>query len=159
MAGLVKRNGTYYLQWYAGKKIRRRTLRTTVYQIAKEKLRQFESARFRGEDLPLPTRTPIAEVVTAYVDHIRSIKTPKSAQTDVYYPPQPAPHSLAGVWTTTPAEPHRGCTTRLAEGENVLAPSPSATPSRRSTCRTSTRASRPPSGAKSSLRPRCSSAT
>jgi integrase len=39
----------------------------------------------RGEDIPLPTRTPIAEVVTAYVEHIRSVKTPKSAQTDVYY--------------------------------------------------------------------------
>jgi len=33
----------------------------------------------------MPTRTPIAEVVTAYVQHIRTVKTPKSAQTDIYY--------------------------------------------------------------------------
>jgi len=85
MASLVKRNGTYYLQWYVGKKIRRRTLRTNVHQIAKEKLRQFESAQLRGLDDPLPTRTPIANVVSAYVEHIRHVKTPKSAQTDVYY--------------------------------------------------------------------------
>lgn len=85
MASLLKRNGTYYLQWYAGKKIRRRSLRTSVHQIAKEKLRQFESARLRGDDVPLPTRTPIAAVITAYVEHIRGVKTAKSAQTDVNY--------------------------------------------------------------------------
>ncbi len=85
MASLVTRRGTYYLQWYVGKKIRRRSLRTTIHQIAKEKLRQFESAQFRGLDDPLPTRTPIVDVVTAYVEHIRHVKTSKSAQTDVYY--------------------------------------------------------------------------
>lgn len=85
MASLVKRNGTYYLQWYVGKKIRGRTLRTSVHQIAKEKVRQFESAQLRGLDDPLPTRTPIPQIVSAYVEHIRHVKTPKSAQTDVYY--------------------------------------------------------------------------
>lgn len=35
--------------------------------------------------LLMPTRTPIADVVTAYVNHIRTVKTPKSAQTDIYY--------------------------------------------------------------------------
>jgi len=85
MASLIKRGGTYYLQWYVGAKIRRRSLRTGVLQIAKEQLRQFESAQHRGLDDSLPTRTPIAEVVTAYVEHIRDVKTPKSAQTDVYY--------------------------------------------------------------------------
>jgi integrase len=85
MASLVKRNGTYYLQWYVGRKIRRRSLRTKTLQIAKEKLRQFESAQHRGIDDSLPTRTPISEVITAYVEHIRQVKTPKSAQTDIYY--------------------------------------------------------------------------
>lgn len=33
----------------------------------------------------MPTRTPIAEIVTAYVAHIRTAKTAKSAQTDIYY--------------------------------------------------------------------------
>lgn len=44
-------------------------------QIAEEKLRQFESARMRGDDFPLPTRMPIADTVTAYVEHIRAVKT------------------------------------------------------------------------------------
>ena len=35
--------------------------------------------------MPLPTKTPIADVLTAYVSHIRTVKTAKSAQTDVYY--------------------------------------------------------------------------
>lgn len=34
---------------------------------------------------PLPTRTPVAEIVTAHVEHIRTAKTAKSAQTDIYY--------------------------------------------------------------------------
>lgn len=85
MASLVERKGMFYLQWRVGGKIRRRSLRTSVKQIAKDKLRQFESARLRGVEDMLPTRTPIAEVVTAYVDHIRHVKTPKSAQTDIYY--------------------------------------------------------------------------
>ena len=38
----------------------------------------------RGDALPLPTRTPVADVVTAYVEHIRTIKTPKSAQTEIH---------------------------------------------------------------------------
>lgn len=39
----------------------------------------------RGDDNPLPTRTPVAEVVTAYVEHIQTVKTYRSARTDVYY--------------------------------------------------------------------------
>ena len=39
----------------------------------------------KGEDNPMPTKTPIKEVVRKYVQHIRTVKTAKSAQTDVYY--------------------------------------------------------------------------
>ena len=85
MASLMKRNKKYYLQWRVGKKIKRRSLDTSILQIAKEKLRQFESAQYRGEDNPLPTKTPLADILTRYADHIRNIKTEKSAQTDVYY--------------------------------------------------------------------------
>lgn len=85
MASLRKRSGIYYIQFYLGGKQRRESLDTNNFQIAKEKLRQFESAQVRGEDSPLPTRTPITEVVTKYVQHIRTIKTAKSAQTDIYY--------------------------------------------------------------------------
>ena len=85
MASLKKRGKSYQIQYYVGKNQRRIGLGPVPLQIAKEKLRQFESARLRGGDIPLPTRTPVANVVTAYVEHIRSVKTPKSAQTDIYY--------------------------------------------------------------------------
>lgn len=85
MASLVKRKNTYYLQDRFGGRIKRTSLRTDSLQIAKEKLRQYESAKLRGLDSPLPTRTPIGQVVEAYVQHIRTVKTAKSAQTDIYY--------------------------------------------------------------------------
>jgi hypothetical protein len=85
MASLVQRGPIYYNQFYIAGKLKRVSTATDVLQIAKEKLRQFESAQARGDALPLPTRTLIADVVTAYVEHIRTIKTPKSAQTDIYY--------------------------------------------------------------------------
>jgi hypothetical protein len=85
MASLIKRNGTFYLQWRVGGKLRRRSLHTPVLQLAKEKLRQFQSAQHRGLDDSLPTRTPLPEILDAYVEHVRHVKTPKSAQTDIYY--------------------------------------------------------------------------
>lgn len=85
MACLKKRSKKYYVQYYIGKKQKRICLGTEIYQIAKEKLRKFESAQFKGEENPLPTKTPLDEIITKYVDHIRNIKTEKSAQTDVYY--------------------------------------------------------------------------
>ena len=85
MASLKKRGTIYYAQYYVGNRQRRTCLRTESYQVAKEKLRQLESAQARGDDTPLPTRTPIADILTLYVQHIRSVKTPKSAQTDIYY--------------------------------------------------------------------------
>ena len=85
MAALLKRNGVYYAQISVGGKVRRQSLRTREYQIAREKLRQIESRLARGDDNPLPTRTPIPEIVSVYVRHIRERKTPKSAQTDIAY--------------------------------------------------------------------------
>lgn len=84
MASLKKRGSVYYAQYYVGGN-QRVSLQTDSYQVAKEKLRQIEANLARGEESPLPTRTPIAEVLTAYVEHIRARKTPKSAQTDIYY--------------------------------------------------------------------------
>jgi hypothetical protein len=85
VAYLFKRGSVYYVKFYVAGKQKEKSLGTGVYQIAKEKQRSFESARARGESLPMPTRTPIAEIVTAYVAAIRTAKTAKSAQTDVYY--------------------------------------------------------------------------
>lgn len=85
MASLTKRASTYYLQGRLPGKIKRTSLKTSSLQLAKEKLRQFESASFHGNDSSLPTRTPIDEVVSRYVQHIRTVKAAKSAQTNVYY--------------------------------------------------------------------------
>ncbi len=79
MASLIKRGKTYYLQDRLSGKLKRWSLRTDVLQIAKEKLRQYESAKLHGVDSPLPTRTSIADVLTAYVEHIVSARpTPSS---------------------------------------------------------------------------------
>jgi hypothetical protein len=86
MASLVQRKNVYYLQWYtAGHKINRRSLETTSYQIAKERLRKFESSQYRGETNSLPTKTPLTKSLNEYVRHMASFKTAKSVQTDVYY--------------------------------------------------------------------------
>jgi integrase len=85
MASLVRRGRNYYLQWRIGSRLKRRSLRTTSTQIAREKLRQFESAQFKGEELLGPTRTKLTDILTRYAEHVRATKTPKSAQTDIYY--------------------------------------------------------------------------
>jgi hypothetical protein len=63
MASLVQRPGssTYYIQFYLSGKLKRKSTGAESFQIAKEKLRRFESAQARGEALPLPTRTPISD--------------------------------------------------------------------------------------------------
>jgi integrase len=85
MAGLLKRGKKFYAVYRAGGREVRRSLDTDVYQVAKEKLRQLESSLVRGEVNPLPSKTPIPQVLDAYVEHIRAHKTPKSAQTEIYY--------------------------------------------------------------------------
>jgi integrase len=85
MAWLMKRGSVYYIRYCVGNKKRKVSTDTENFQLAKEKLRQFEAAQARGDLSPLPTKTPIADVLTAYVAQIRATKTAKSAQTDVYY--------------------------------------------------------------------------
>jgi hypothetical protein len=85
VASLILRGPTYYIQHMVSGKAKRVSTGTDTLQIAKEKLRQFESAQARGEDHPLPTKTPIADVLTAYIEHIRTTKTAKTVQTDIYY--------------------------------------------------------------------------
>ncbi len=85
MASLKKRGKTYYAQYYLGGEQKRVSLGTNSLQIAKEKIRQIESALARGTDIPLPTKTPIAEVVAAYVQHLHTVKTHRNAQRDIYY--------------------------------------------------------------------------
>lgn len=83
MAGLIQRGSVYHLQWYDGPTKRRKSLKTDSLQVAKERLRQFESARFRGEDCPLPTKTPVGEVVAAYLDHMKAHRPERSWRKDI----------------------------------------------------------------------------
>jgi len=46
-------------------------------QVAKEKAAIFESSQARGAESSLPTRTPIADVLAGYVEHLRASKTAK----------------------------------------------------------------------------------
>jgi integrase len=88
MAYLYRRGRMFYLKYYVAGRQKEVSLRTHVLQIAKERQRQFESAQAAapGTDAnPLPSRTPVAQVLEAYVAHIRTVKTAKSAQTEVYY--------------------------------------------------------------------------
>lgn len=60
MASLKRRGKQYYAQYYVGTNQKRINLDTTSLTVAKERLRQLESSLYRGEDIPLPTRTPIS---------------------------------------------------------------------------------------------------
>src|SRR5579884_597129 len=78
MAGLKLRGSIWYLTYYANRQKRVVSLETESLQLAKEKKRQFESAQARGDGSSLPTRTPIADVLSGYVQHVRATKTAKS---------------------------------------------------------------------------------
>lgn len=85
MAGLIKRGKKYYLSFFDGEKEKRISLKTESLQIAKEKKRQFESKKLAGHASPLPTKTPLPDILDKYVDYIIPRKSPKSVQSDVYY--------------------------------------------------------------------------
>jgi len=85
VAWLRKRCGVYYVCWSEGGKKHRKSLFTESHQLAKDKLRQFESARARGEDNTLLTRTLIDEIVQAFAEHVWLHQREKSAQTEIYY--------------------------------------------------------------------------
>ena len=57
MASLDQRGTLYYIQYFSAANVPHQPP-DRLLQIAKEKLRQFESAQLRGDDNPLPPRTP-----------------------------------------------------------------------------------------------------
>lgn len=85
MASLQKRGKVYYARYWLGKKQRIVCLHTKSYPMAKEKLRQIESSLAQGDELPLPSKTAIADVVSAYVQHVRAAKTKTTARGEIYY--------------------------------------------------------------------------
>lgn len=85
MASLWKRKGVYYARYYVGGKQRAVCLHTTSHQTAKEKLRRFETRLAERGEEALPTKTPVAEVLQAYVRHILVAKTKAGVKSDLYY--------------------------------------------------------------------------
>ncbi len=85
MASIWKRGKTYYARYYVGGRQKAICLETSSYPIAKEKLRQLESKLAMGFEIPVQTKTPLVEIVGAYVVHMRSTKTRNSIKSELYY--------------------------------------------------------------------------
>jgi len=113
MASLRKRGKQYYASYYVGGKENRRSLETSSYQVAKERLRNLEASLARGTlDYDLPTRTPLDEIVAACSIHIKKTRTRNGVIVDLHNEPRgcftfgpPPAHSLTAAdishfWTT-----------------------------------------------------------
>jgi integrase len=68
-----------------GKKQRWVNLKTKSRPLALEQLHKIEAALIKGEELPLPTKTPITEVLSAYIAHIHAAKTKNTAKSELFY--------------------------------------------------------------------------
>lgn len=85
MASLKKRGKAYYAQYYVNGQQKRVNLETTSLQIAKEKLREIESALFRDDDLPLSTKTPLGVILEKYISNLRGRTSGKNLQKVMTY--------------------------------------------------------------------------
>jgi hypothetical protein len=86
MASLKRRGKTYYAQYYVGGEQKRVNLETTSLHVAKEKIRQIESALAReDETLPLPTKTPLPKIIESYVFHLKARTSEKNIQKITMY--------------------------------------------------------------------------
>lgn len=72
---LKKRGEVYYLHYFENGVRKRLSLGTDSLRIAQEKQRQFDSARVRGHDNPLPTQTPLPRIVQAYIRDMQARRT------------------------------------------------------------------------------------
>ena len=55
------------------------------YQVAKANLRKLESSLAHGEEMPFPTKTHLRDIVSAYVEYMRSTKTKNGFKVDLWY--------------------------------------------------------------------------
>ncbi|MEQ8850167.1 MAG: hypothetical protein RIB32_00120 [Phycisphaerales bacterium] len=83
MAGLIKRGKTYYVVLTTGGRQTRRSLRTGTYQVALARKREIEAQATTGGVSVLPTRTPIGEIVGAYIDHMKTHRPERSWRKDM----------------------------------------------------------------------------
>ena len=82
-SSIKKRNGIYYLHYFENGVRKRMSLRTNSFRLAQEKQRQFDSARVRGEDTTLSTRTPLTTILPAYIHHMRVRYTANGFNADI----------------------------------------------------------------------------
>lgn len=85
MASLTKRGKVYYVRYWVAKKQRTVCLHTKSYAVAKEKVREIESSMARGADPPLPSKTPISKVMSAYIVAMHATKTKNTVKSELYY--------------------------------------------------------------------------
>lgn len=85
MASILKRGKKFYAQYYLNGEQKRVNLNTTSLQIAREKIRQIESALFRQEDIPLATKTPLPVIIEKYLFYRRARSSESNAQKQITY--------------------------------------------------------------------------
>lgn len=85
MASLQKRGSVYYARYWLGKKQRMICLHTRSRPMAMDLLRKLECSLVTGDEFPLPTKTPIATVLSAYIAHMRAAKTKNTVKSELFY--------------------------------------------------------------------------
>ena len=82
----IKRRGEIYCPHLSENGVRKRiSLHTNSREVAKDRQRQFDSARARGEQDMFPTKTPLASAVAAYAAHMKATRTRHGDTADLSY--------------------------------------------------------------------------
>ena len=82
MASVYRRGKMWWLCYRSGGKLVRKSLGTTNAKIAKDKLKETEYL-LATKRLGLPSKTPLAEILSDYYAHMRAYKKKKSAESDI----------------------------------------------------------------------------
>ena len=82
---IKKRGRVFYLRFSENGVRKRISLHTDVLEVAKERQRQFDSARARGDTGFFPTKTPLADAVAAYAAHMKATRTRHGYTADLSY--------------------------------------------------------------------------
>lgn len=84
-SSLKKRGNVFYLHFFENGVRNRISLQTDSIQTAKDRQRQFDAARARGEQSVLPTKTPLARAVSVYIAHMKTSRTRHGYMADLSY--------------------------------------------------------------------------
>jgi integrase len=84
-SSIKKRGKVFYLRFSENGVHKRISLHTDSLQAAKERQRQFDSARARGEQDLFPTETPLAGAVASYAAHMKATRTRHGYTADLSY--------------------------------------------------------------------------